>query len=72
MDRPRLQPAYVEQLRNKRDECRKILESKGLFVGDCSDQIGLSISLTKFGLSTIYATLTQQEIEYIVDNELEL
>ena len=45
-----LKQSYEGKLRNKRDECRKILEKHDLFVEDCSDQIGLSISLTKFGL----------------------
>lgn len=63
---------YVKKLEATRDFCKKQLESKGLFVEETSDQIGLSISLTQFGLSCIYATLTQEEIEYIVDNEVEL
>lgn len=67
-----MKPEYIEKLKETRAKCKEILESKGLFVEDCSDEIGLSISLTQFGLSTIYATLTQEEIEYIVDNELEL
>lgn len=65
-------PDYVEKLTEMRDFCKKQLESKGLFVENTSDQIGLSISLTQFGLSPIYATLTQEEIEYIVDNGTEL
>lgn len=67
-----MNPEYTEKLKAARDKCRKRLESKGLQVEDTNYQIGLSISLTQFGLSTIYATLTQDEIEYIVDNELEL
>lgn len=63
---------YKEKLEETRAKCKEILESQGLFVEDCSDEIGLSISLTRFGLSTIYATLTQEEIEYIVDNEIEI
>lgn len=63
---------YIEKLKATREFCKQQLESKGLFVEDCSDEIGLSISLTQFGLSTIYATLSQEEIEYIVDNEVEL
>lgn len=65
-------PEYIEKLKETRDLCKKILESKGLYVEYCNDDISLSISLTQFGLSTIYATLTQEEIEYIVDNEVEL
>jgi len=65
-------PEYVDKLKATRQFCKEQLESKGLFVEETSDQIGLSISLTQFGLSTIYATLTQEEIEYIVDNEVEL
>lgn len=63
---------YIDKLKEKRDECKATLEKNGLFVENCSQEIGLSISLTKFGLSTIYATLTQEEIEYIVDNEVKL
>lgn len=67
-----LKDSYKKKLLKKRDECKEILEKNGLFVENCSDQVGLSISLTRFGLSTIYATLTQEELEYIVDNEVEL
>lgn len=63
---------YIEKLKATRQFCKEQLESKGLFVEDMSSEIGLSISLTQLGLSTIYATLPQKEIEYIVDNELEL
>lgn len=63
---------YIEKLKATRQFCKEQLESNGLFVEDMSSEIGLSISLTKFGLSTVYATLPQTEIEYIVDNEVEL
>lgn len=63
---------YIDKLRATREFCREQLMSKGLFVEDLSDEIGLSISLTSLGLSTIYATLPQTEIEYIIDNEVEL
>ena len=67
-----MKPEYIEKLKATREFCKQQLQSKGLHVEETSDQIGLSISLTQFGLSTIYATLTQEEIEYIVDNEVEL
>ncbi len=63
---------YIEKLKATRQFCKEQLESKGLFVEDMSSEIGLSISLTKLGLSTVYATVSQKEIEYIVDNEVEL
>lgn len=63
---------YIQKLEETRELCRKQLESKGLHVENMSDEIGLSISLTQFGLSTIYANLPQEEVEYIVDNEVEL
>lgn len=63
---------YIDKLKATRQFCREQLEAKGLFVEDLSDEIGLSISLTSLGLSTIYAKLPQTEIEYIVDNEVEL
>lgn len=63
---------YIDKLRATREFCREQLMSKGLFIEDLSDEIGLSISLTSLGLSTIYATLPQTEIEYIIDNEVEL
>ena len=63
---------YIDKLRATREFCREQLMSKGLFVEDLSDEIGLSISLTSLGLSTVYAKLPQEEIEYIVDNEVEL
>ena len=63
---------YINKLKATREFCREQLMSKGLFVEDLSDEIGLSISLTSLGLSTIYATLPQTEIEYIIDNEVEL
>lgn len=67
-----LKPEYKEQLTDLRDKVQKQLESKGLYVEHTSDEIGLSISLTQFGLSTMYATVTQEELEYFLDNELEL
>lgn len=67
-----LKQEYTEKLVAMKDFCAERLRSKGLHVEDTGDQIGLSISMTQFGLSTIYATLTQEEIEYIVDNEIEL
>lgn len=70
--RPGLNPEYIEKLKATRQFCKEQLESKGLFVEEMSDEIGLTISLTQFGLSTIYATVGQDEIEYIVDNEVEL
>lgn len=63
---------YIDKLKATRQFCREQLESKGLFVEELSDEIGLSISLTSLGLSTVYAKLPQEEIEYIVDNEVEL
>ena len=63
---------YIDKLKATREFCREQLMSKGLLVEDLSDEIGLSISLTSLGLSTIYATLPQTEIEYIIDNEVEL
>ena len=63
---------YIDKLKATREFCREQLMSKGLFVEDLSDEIGLSISLTSLGLSTVYAKLPQTEIEYIVDNEVEL
>lgn len=65
-------PEYGKKLIETRDKCKSILTDKGLFVEDTFDEIGLSISLTQFGLSTVYATLTQQELEYIIDNDVEL
>lgn len=67
-----LKQEYTDKLVAMKDFCAERLRSKGLHVEDTGDQIGLSISMTQFGLSTIYATLTQEEIEYIVDNEIEL
>ena len=67
-----MKDSYIKKLEEKREECREILKRKGLHVEDTDEGIGLSISLTQFGLSTVYATLTQQEIEYIVNNEIEL
>lgn len=67
-----MKPEYIEKLNQTRDICKKTLESHGLFVEEKSDEIGLTISLTQLGLSTIYADLPQSEIEYIVDNEVEL
>ena len=63
---------YINKLKATREFCREQLMSKGLCVEDLSDEIGLSISLTSLGLSTVYAKLPQEEIEYIVDNEVEL
>ena len=63
---------YIDKLKATREFCREQLMSKGLLVEDLSDEIGLSISLTSLGLSTVYAKLPQEEIEYIVDNEVEL
>lgn len=63
---------YIEKLEAKREECRAILKSKGLYVEDMAEEIGLIISLTQFGLSTIYANLPQSELEYILDNDVEL
>ncbi len=63
---------YIEKLIAKRDECKAILKAKGLHVEDLSEEIGLTISMTQFGLSTVYASITQAEIEWIVDNEVEL
>ena len=63
---------YKDKLLATRQFCKEQLESKGLYVEDLSDEIGLSISLTSLGLSTVYAKLPQEEIEYIVDNEVEL
>ena len=63
---------YIDKLKATREFCREQLMSKGLPVEDLSDEIGLSISLTSLGLSTVYAKLPQEEIEYIVDNEVEL
>ena len=60
---------YKKKLEQTREKCKEILESKGLYVEDMRDEIGLVISLTQFGLSTVYATVTQEEIEYIVDNQ---
>ena len=68
----RLNPEYIKELKIARDKCREHLEKHGFFVEDTSEQIGLSISLTQFGLETIYATLTQEELEYIVDNGTEI
>lgn len=67
-----MKPEYIDSLKATRQFCKEQLESHGLFVEDLSNEIGLSISLTKFGLSTVYATVPQTEIEYIVDNEVEL
>ena len=67
-----MKPEYIEKLREVRDKCRAKLEASGMFVEDASDEVGLTISLTKFGLETIYATLPQSEMEYILDNEVEL
>ena len=63
---------YEDKLLATRQFCKEQLENKGLFVEELTEEIGLSISLTQFGLSTIYATVPQSEIEYIVDNEVEL
>ena len=63
---------YIEELKTARLLCRKRLEDGGLYVEDMQDEIGLAISLTKFGLDAVYANLPQTEIEYIVDNEVEL
>lgn len=63
---------YIDKLKATRQFCKEQLEAKGLYVEDSGADISLSISLTQFGLSTVYATLTQEEIEYIVDNEVEL
>lgn len=70
--RPGLKPEYVEKLKEARQLFKERLESKGLFAEEKSDEIGLTISLTQFGLSTIYATIGQEEIEYYVDNDVEL
>ena len=67
-----MNPEYIDKLKATRQFCREQLMSKGLFVEDLSDEIGLIISLTSLGLNTVYATLPQTEIEYIVDNEVEL
>ena len=67
-----MNPEYIDKLKATRQFCREQLMSKGLFVEDLSDEIGLNISLTSLGLNTVYATLPQTEIEYIVDNEVEL
>lgn len=67
-----LQDDHKEKLIEARDKCKAILESKGLYVEESSDQIGLHISLTQFGLSTVYATITEEELEYIVDGGVEL
>lgn len=63
---------YKDKLLATRQFCKEQLESHGMFVEEMSSEIGLTISLTKFGLSTVYATVGQDEMEYIVDNEVEL
>jgi hypothetical protein len=63
---------YIEKLKAARQFCKEQLESKGIFVEENPKDFGLSISLTSLGLSAVFATLTQEEIEYIVDNEVEL
>ena len=63
---------YIDKLKAKRQFCKEQLQQHDLYVEDNPKDFGLTISLTKFGLSAVYATLTQEEIEYIVDNEVEL
>lgn len=63
---------YEDKLKAVREECKRQLESKGLYVEYTSGEIGLNVSLTSFGLTSVYATITQEEFEYIVDNEVEL
>lgn len=67
-----LKPEYIERLKEAQKLFKKTLEDKGLFVEELSDEYGLSISLTQFGLSTIYATISQDELEYYLDNDVEL
>lgn len=67
-----LKPKYVERLKEAQKLFKERLEYKGLLVEETSDEIGLTISLTQFGLSTIYATIGQDELEYYLDNEVEL
>lgn len=63
---------YIDKLITTREKCREILTQNGLPVGDMRHEIGLTISLTHFGLDCAYANLPQDEIEYIADNEVEL
>lgn len=56
---------------NARSFMKKTLENKGLFVENNSADGGLSISLTQFGLSTVYAWITRDEIDYFIENGLD-
>lgn len=59
-----------EQLLAARQVVRETLESQNLFVEDMSNEIGLTISLTRFGLPTMYAAVAESEIRYMVENDL--
>lgn len=61
-----------DKLLAARQVVKETLEDKGLFVEEMSAEIGLQISLTKFGLPTMYATVPESEIQYLVDNDLEI
>lgn len=50
-----------------RDYMKKTLTNKGLYVEEGSDG-SLSISLTQFSLSCVYATVDNDEIDYFIDN----
>lgn len=67
-----MKPEYIEKLKDLRQQVKTQLESKGLYVEEGGEDISLSISLTQFGVSTMYATVTQEELEYFVDNEIEI
>lgn len=45
---------------------RRQLESKGLYVE--SGEHNLSVSLTQFGLSTVYADISADEIQYCLES----
>ena len=61
-------PLYELMLKKKRKEMMEHLESEGFTVEEMRDEIGFTISLTRVGLSCVYADVTQEEIEYQVDN----
>jgi len=64
----KVKESYKEQLRAKRTEMMEHLNSEGFTVDEMRDEIGFIISLTRVGLSLVYAEVSQEEIEYHVDN----
>jgi hypothetical protein len=59
---------YADTFNAVKDNMQKTLERKGLYVENDSNTGGLSVSLTQFNLSGVYATITTDEINYYIES----